>query len=248
MLLGSIVLLCILLLAFYFGSIGYCTIREKADYATYFNVVVSIFSLFISFFTVILLWQTFALQKEELNKTSYALSQQLINSDIERVENVCFKLLDLYKNRLSTFKYYSPLPIINDYPSGEKSINMFLKDITPEFLFAFSNNEQKTALYLEYKKSIMNGGNYSILKDLAYKFVAIYKTIFHIEMKYVNLIQNKQLEYLRFAINNQISPAEFVAIKTVILIEEDLHDLIPKLQDYSIIVNEENLMHELSLL
>lgn len=198
--------------------------------------------------TIILIWVNYHLQKVELEKTSNALANQerLMFSQFrqmqyDRLQNVSFKLLELYQKALKETKFTVPnfeAKRLGTDGLSERLRNKYyylLKDYT-----ALNLKESATKFINDFK----NDDEYRIYKNLVYKFLAIHKTL--VELKYKEEAKNNFLEPLRFALNNQLTPTEFCIIKSVAVIEEDVEDMIEILKQNHITCTAESAFVELT--
>ncbi len=219
-------------------------IKEFDKIGNFFN---GIAAPVLSLITIILLYNSFLVQKEELKTASDALKQSVEemknsaaimerteqNAKLERLESIVFKLLEKYENSRDNF-------VIDN----NKGINAFktVKNTLLTLCFTnaiaeqhYSNLELKSvkerdklvdklinAMFNTLKKEKY----YNDIQSLIYKFIAVYKCILH------SNIPSDKLDYLRFAINNHLTKEEMLFVKLFINQLDDLSNLRTELDPF----------------
>jgi len=138
--------------------------------------------------TIILIWVNYHLQKVELEKTSDALSIQrrlmffqFRQMKYERLQNISFKLLELYQKAINETQFRVPNlehKKLGTYGLSERLKNKYyylLKDYTSSKLKEFA-----TRFIQDFK----NDDEYHVYKNLVYKFLSIHKTLRTSGLKY----------------------------------------------------------------
>lgn len=244
----------IIFTTFIFNFGPWCKISDKGTFGDYFNGTLG---PFLSLASILLLYTAYRLQKKELEATTKALANQyeqmkvqLIQTRLDRLENICFKLLELYLRRVPTISSFDALS--NYKYNGEEAIKNVLR-ITAldalgiEFINQVLSDKDKKEAFDKFAKAIKaKAHSYNDLKNLTYKFIAIYKCIQNSEKEleaYENL--TAFFENIRFALNTQITRQEEVMIKTIVLSEDDLQPLIPFLEKFRIHCSEVSIINGL---
>lgn len=225
-------------------------IKEFDKIGNFFN---GIAAPILSLITIILLYNSFLVQKEELRDTKLALEQTLQNAKLERLENIVFKLLEKYENSRDNF-------VIDN---NNKGINAFKKVKNTLLTLCFtnviaeqhySNLELKSVKEREKLVDNLISGMFNTLKkekyyndihSLIYKFIAVYKCLLNSD------ISSDKLDYLRFAINNHLTKEEMFFVKLFINQLDDLSNLSTELESFAIIstsesIYEQHIKHEIT--
>lgn len=206
----------------------------------------------LSLITIILLYNSFLVQKEELKATRQALEQSTQemknsaaimerteqNAKLERLESIVFKLLEICDNKRQNIQLSDTISSFdvlygkrNDtlhYVGSEATKYWFMKVIREQKV---ENNAKKIPeLIASNFESLKNIDDefFKSLRSFAYSFVAIYKCILH------SKISADQLDYLRFAINNYVTREEMFLVKLFINQVDDLSNLRTELEPFGI--------------
>lgn len=226
-------------------------IKEFGQLGDFFN---GIAAPVLSLITIILLYNSFLVQKEELKTASKALEQSVEemkksaaimeraeqNAKLERLESICFKLLEKYENsRNSIWPNRSTKYNIGDYlPSmNTKHLIIALK------LKIVNNNNQVDKRMIDqflnsFIEKLKEENHYNEIKSLVYKFIAIYNCILN------SKISPEELKYLRFAINNYLTNEEMFFVKLFINQLDDLKNLRTELDPFGIISTSEAIFEQ----
>lgn len=198
----------------------------------------------LSLITIILLYNSFLVQKEELTATRQALEQSTKemqnsvasmeraeqNAKLERLESICFKLLDKYEDsRNSVWSDRSSKYNIGDYLPR---MNTKYHIIKLKLKIVNNNNQVDKRMIDQFLNSFIEKlkeeNHYNEIKSLVYKFIAIYNCILS------SKILPEELKYLRFAINNYLTNEEMFFVKLFINQLDDLKNLRTELSPFGI--------------
>lgn len=203
----------------------------------------------LSLITIILLYNSFLVQKEELKTASKALEESVKemaksaaimerseqNAKLERLESICFKLLDKYENsRDKIWPNRNTNQNIGDYLPGMTTKHLF---ITLKLKIADNNNQVDKKMIDQFLNSFIDKfkeqNYYKEIQSLVYKFLAIYNCILNSKMSV------EQLQYLRFAINNYLTEEEMFFVRLFINQLNDLSNLRTELEPFGIVSTSE---------
>ncbi len=200
----------------------------------------------LSLITIILLYNSFLVQKEELKTASKALEESVKemaksaaimerteqNAKLERLESICFKLLDKYENSRDKFRINSGTAQVIPYEDIQALKRIHATYLSPVNELSFKVKvkvdqikvEKNTILEMQDVDDCLNyifdslkkETYFEELKSLVDKFIAIYKCIDSSGLNY------SLTEDLVFAIDTQVSKEELFFIKLFINQNKDL--------------------------
>lgn len=215
-----------LFLAYYIQSVG--SYPEKMTrIADFFN---GIATPVISLLTVVLIYNSFMLQDEQLKDTKKSFAQSENRLKLERVESISFKLLEKYENARDGFqmKYVPEIfvgkPAIQPgIPSLEALKHRFIEGVSS---IETQSNQGTEAHRIEIEQKISSlmdliekHEDYKAIKSLIYRYSAIYKVILETD------IDRSLIDPLVFSLNVQLSKAEEFFIKIFINQMDDLGEI-----------------------
>jgi mannitol-specific phosphotransferase system IIBC component len=173
-------------------------IKDFGQLGDFFN---GIAAPVLSLVTIILLYNSFLVQKEELKATRIALEQSTKemqnsaaimerteqNAKLERLENIVFKLLEKYEANRSGFYVLSNgvkliklngidgLNAIYRTISNSTTINILRKRLNDDSIQAEKTPAFINSLIKAYFSELQKREDYNLIKNLVYKFIPVYK-------------------------------------------------------------------------
>ncbi|MGV3597527.1 MAG: hypothetical protein ACO1PI_06630 [Bacteroidota bacterium] len=218
----------------------------------------------LSLITIILLYNSFLVQKEELKATREALEQSAKemqnsstvmermeqNAKLERLVSIVFKLLDKYENSRDKFTVYSETAQFIDHkgidalkhvkdiylkPNINQS-SLRVRQLIDEVVYTYitGTKEQKIDKCLKYIFEDLKGKKFYVELKSL-----IYKFIAIYKCVLISKIPAKQLDDLRFAINIYLTSEEMFFVKLFINQLDDLSNLRTELEPFGIVSTSE---------
>lgn len=221
--------------------------NDKGQVGDFFNGIVG---PVLSFFTIILLYRSYTVQKSELEKTTVALNKSIAETKTSHqltlmsdLKNTVFRFIDRYESAKDEFtiSYQENITVsgkralrsvIWELMSNEK-IKTLLEDKNQNISSEKSKKELDEALqsaFIELSREYY----YDDLSKMVYKFIVIYGFLLE------SSVPPASLNTLRVAIN-QISDEEFFIIKLFVNQLDDLEELRSGLGKFHIVSTSEHL-------
>ncbi len=223
----------------------------------------------LSLITIILLYNSFLVQKEELKATREALEQSAKemqnssaimarseqNAKLERLESIVFKLIDKYENSRDDFNIKS-----STAKKGIEVIYNIYKDVMSGYFLPDTGLNREEELLKEIPTLNNNDvklnkinqllgvcfgkikNNYSYDEEYYIKLrPLVYKFIAIYKCVLHSEIPAEHLDYLKFAINNSLTREEMFFVKLFINQLDDLSNLRTELEPFGIVSTSESI-------
>lgn len=231
-----------LMLAVFLGINQLLCIKDFGQLGDFFN---GIAAPVLALITIVLLYNSFLVQKEELKAATKAIEQSTEemkrsaeimdrteqNAKLERVESFTLKLLERYDVNRTNFGVYfennktigiEALKHIKNYLFSEYLIHLYAHQHGAKNIPISGTKEwfdHVNKLLSSQFEILSSQSYYTDLKKLVYNLVAIYRSMLS------SNLTKEELDHLRFAISTQISDIEFFFLKYFINQLKDLENL-----------------------